>query len=146
MHNVVITPRRCGKVYLFDLKGQQKGHMRRREVITLLGGAVAWPLAAHAQQSERMRRIGVLMLYAEGDPVGQGRAMAFRQTLEQRGWTVGRNLAIDYQWGVGDEEWIRSTVGRMMKLAPDDPGQWRLGDTAGAAGDAHDTHRFHRQR
>jgi putative tryptophan/tyrosine transport system substrate-binding protein len=94
--------------------------MRRREFITLLGGAAAaWPFAVHAQPTERMRRIGVLMLYAEGDPAGQGRAMAFQQELEQRGWTVGRNLAIDYQWGVGDDEWIRSTVAQMMKLAPD---------------------------
>jgi putative ABC transport system substrate-binding protein len=94
--------------------------MRRREFVTLVGAiATAWPLAARTQQAERMRRIGVLMLYAEGDPAGQGRAAAFRQTLEQRGWTVGRNLTIDYQWGVGDEEWIRSTVGQMMKLGPE---------------------------
>jgi putative ABC transport system substrate-binding protein len=94
--------------------------MKRRELIALLAGAAAvWPHTARAQQSERMRRVGVLMLYAEGDPAGQGRALAFRQALEQRGWTVGRNLAIDYHWGVGDEEWIRSTVGQMMKLAPD---------------------------
>jgi putative ABC transport system substrate-binding protein len=93
--------------------------VRRREFISLLGGAAAWPLAAHAEQSERMRRVGVLMLYAEGDPAGQGRATVFRQSLEQRGWTVGRNLAIDYHWGIGDDEWVRSAVAHMMKLVPD---------------------------
>ena len=64
--------------------------MRRREFITLLGGAAAaWPLASHAQQPERMRRIGVLMLYPENDPEGQLRATAFRQGLQKLGWTVG---------------------------------------------------------
>jgi putative ABC transport system substrate-binding protein len=92
----------------------------RREFITLLGGAATmWPLVAYAQQPERMRRVSVLMLYAEGDPAGQGRALAFRQSLEQRGWIIGRNVAIDYHWGVGDDEWIRSLAGQMAKLAPD---------------------------
>ena len=93
--------------------------MRRREFITLLGGAAAWPLAARAQQDERMRRIGVLMLYAENDPAGQVRARAFRQGIEKLGWTVGRNLQIDYHWGVGDADWIRSTVAQLLRLAPD---------------------------
>jgi putative tryptophan/tyrosine transport system substrate-binding protein len=74
--------------------------MRRREFITLLGGAaVARPLAAHAQQPERMRRIGVLILYPENDPEGQLRAKAFRQGLEKFGWVAGRNIQIDFQWG-----------------------------------------------
>jgi ABC-type uncharacterized transport system substrate-binding protein len=94
--------------------------MRRREVITLLGGATAaWPLAARAQQGEQMRRIGVLMLYAENDPAGQVRARAFRQGIEKLGWTVGRNLQIDYHWGVGDADWIRSTIAQLLRLAPD---------------------------
>jgi putative tryptophan/tyrosine transport system substrate-binding protein len=71
--------------------------MTRREFITLLGGAAAlWPLAARAQQ-ERMRRIGVLMLYPENDPEGQLRATAFRQGLQKLGWVVGRNVQIDFQ-------------------------------------------------
>jgi hypothetical protein len=74
--------------------------IRRREFITLLGGAaVAWPLAARAQQGGRMRRIGVLMLYPESDPEGQLRATAFRQGLEKLGWTLDRNVHIDFQWG-----------------------------------------------
>ena len=66
--------------------------MRRREFITLLGGAVAWPVAARAQQSKRMRRIGVLMPYAANDPQVQSRNAAFLQGLQQLGWTVGPTL------------------------------------------------------
>jgi len=93
--------------------------MRRRAFITLLGGAAAWPLAARAQQGERMRRIGVLMLYPESDPQGQLRAMAFRQVLEKLGWTVGRNVQIDFRWGLGDTDWIRSAAAQLLQLAPD---------------------------
>jgi putative ABC transport system substrate-binding protein len=70
--------------------------MRRREFITPVGATVAYPLAAHAQQPERMRRIGVLMLYPENDPQGQARAAAFQQGLQQLGWIVGRNVQIDF--------------------------------------------------
>jgi putative ABC transport system substrate-binding protein len=70
--------------------------MKRREFITLLGcGAAAWPIAALAQQSDRMRRIAVLMNNAEDDPEGQTRAAAFRQGLQALGWTEGKNLRID---------------------------------------------------
>jgi putative ABC transport system substrate-binding protein len=94
--------------------------LRRREFITLIGGgAVTWPVVARAQQRERMRRIGVLMLYPEGDPAGQGRAAAFRQSLERLGWTTGRNLQLDFHWGTGDAEWIRAAVAQLLKLAPD---------------------------
>ena len=96
--------------------------MRRREFITLFGGAatVAWPFAAsHAQPDDRVRRIGVLMLYAENDLVGQGRAAVFRQELEKLGWTVGRNLMIDLHWGVGDEDWIRAAAAQLLARAPD---------------------------
>jgi putative tryptophan/tyrosine transport system substrate-binding protein len=65
---------------------------RRKFIATLGGAAVAWPLVARAQQSEQVRRIGMLMLYAESDSAGQDRAAAFRQELEKRGWIVGRNL------------------------------------------------------
>jgi putative tryptophan/tyrosine transport system substrate-binding protein len=82
--------------------------VRRREFITLLGGAaVAWPLAASAQSGERVRRIGVLMVLAESDPQSRRRIIALQQGLEKLGWTVGRNLAIDYRWGVSDPEQAR---------------------------------------
>ena len=92
----------------------------RRDFITLLGGAAAaWPLDARAQQPERVRRIGVLMGYPENDPAGQLRATAFRQGLEKLGWTVGRNLQIDYLWGVGDADWIQSAAVQLLRRAPD---------------------------
>jgi putative tryptophan/tyrosine transport system substrate-binding protein len=93
--------------------------MRRREFIMLLGGAAGWPLAARAQQPQPMRRIGVLMLYAENDAEGQLRAKAFRQQLEKTGWTVGRDLQIDYHWGVGDEDWVRSVVAEVLRSPPE---------------------------
>ena len=89
--------------------------MRRRAFIVGLGAAVAWPLAARTQQGERTRRVGVLMLYAEDDREGQRRAAAFRTALEKAGWTIGRNLAIDYQWGVGDAAWIRSAAAELLR-------------------------------
>src|SRR5215467_11319906 len=93
--------------------------IRRREVLYALGGiATAWPLASHAQ-SERVRRIGVLMLYPESDPQGQLRATAFQQGLQQLGWAVGRNVQIDFQWGFGDADWLRSTATQLLRLAPD---------------------------
>src|SRR6201984_3467783 len=94
--------------------------MRRRVFITLFGGAVVtWPLAASAQQPERMRRIGVLMLYPENDPEGQLRATAFRQGLQKLGWVVGRNVQIDFQWGLGEADWIRAAAAQELRRAPD---------------------------
>jgi putative ABC transport system substrate-binding protein len=94
--------------------------MRRRDFIALLGGTAAtWPLATRAQQPERVQRIGVLMGYPENDPAGQVRATAFRHGLEKRGWTIGRNLQIDYYWGAGDADWIRSAVQQLLRSTPD---------------------------
>jgi putative tryptophan/tyrosine transport system substrate-binding protein len=94
--------------------------MNRREFITLLGGATAaWPIAAGAQQAERVRRIGVLMLYPENDPEGQLRATAFLQGLQKLGWVVGHNVQIDFQWGLGDADWIRSAAAQLLRLSPD---------------------------
>ena len=93
--------------------------MRRREFITLLGGAVAWPVAARAQQSKRMRRIGVLMPYAANDPQVQSRNAAFLQGLQQLGWTVGTNVAIDYRWSAGNEDDTRKYAAELVALAPD---------------------------
>src|SRR5215467_9757236 len=82
-------------------------HTRRRDFITLLGGAAAWPLAARAQQREQMRRIGVLMNLGSDDAEGQARNAVFLQSLQELGWTVGRNVQIEYRWGVGDAELFR---------------------------------------
>jgi putative ABC transport system substrate-binding protein len=77
--------------------------VKRREVITLLGGAVvAWPIRAGAQQRERVRRIGVLMPLAAGDPEAQTRLGAFLQGRQQLGWTIGRNLRVHLRWGAGN--------------------------------------------
>jgi len=93
--------------------------MRRRAFITLLGGAAAWPLSVLAQQKERVRRIGVLMNYASDDAEGQARLAAFHQGLQQLGWTVGRNVQIDYRWGAGDADRIRKLAAELVALAPD---------------------------
>jgi ABC-type uncharacterized transport system substrate-binding protein len=93
--------------------------MKRREFITLIGGAVAWPLAARAQQSERMRRVGVLINLASDDAEGQTRNAAFLQGLQELGWTVGRNVRIDYRWGLGNAELYRRHAADLVSLAPD---------------------------
>ena len=93
--------------------------MKRRSFITLLGGAAAWPLAARAQQPERIRRIGVLLSAAADDPDAQVRNAAFLQGLSELGWTVGRNLRIDYRWGAGDTDLFRKYATELVALAPD---------------------------
>src|SRR5512132_3421416 len=94
--------------------------MRRREFMALLGGAAAaWPLAARAQQSDRMRRIAVLMNNAEDDPEGQARAAALRQGLHALGWTEGKNLRIYWHWTAGDVGRIRSDVTELARHPPD---------------------------
>jgi putative ABC transport system substrate-binding protein len=94
--------------------------MTRREFITLIGGAAAaWPLAARAQQAERVRRIGVLMTQAEDDPEGQNRLLALAQGLQESGWTIGRNVRIDTRWGQGDAERYRRYAAELIALAPD---------------------------
>jgi putative ABC transport system substrate-binding protein len=93
--------------------------MRRRHFITLLGGAAAWPLAAGAQQPERMRRIGVLTSFASDDPAEQTDILAFAQALAQLGWIDGRNARLDIRWGAGDPERIRGHAAELVALAPD---------------------------
>jgi putative ABC transport system substrate-binding protein len=92
--------------------------MKRREFITLLGGAATWPLAARAQQPERMRRIGVLTSLAADDPESQARHAAFLQGLQEWGWTVGRNVQIDYRFAAGDADRIRKYAAELIALAP----------------------------
>src|SRR5437660_1872075 len=93
---------------------------RRREFITLLGGAaIAWPLAARAQQAGGMRRVGVLMSVAENDPGGQAFAAAFRDGLQKLGWTEGRNIRFDYRWGAANVESMRQFAKELVALQPD---------------------------
>jgi putative ABC transport system substrate-binding protein len=93
--------------------------MKRREFITLLGGAAAaWPLAARAQQRERVRRIGVLMTTAAGDPEGQARIAAFLQGLQPLGWVVGANVQIDIRFAVEPDR-IRQEAAQLAAIAPD---------------------------
>ena len=93
--------------------------MKRREFITLLGGAAAWPLAAGAQQGERVWRIGVLMPYDEKDPVPKRRLSAFTQALADSGWTDNRNLRMDLRWGGGDANRIQALARELVGLQPD---------------------------
>ena len=91
----------------------------RRELLVVLGGAAAWPLAARAQQRERMRRIGVLMNLSPDDAEGQARLAAFLQGLQEAGWAVGRNVRIELRWGAGDTERYRSHAAELVPLAPE---------------------------
>ena len=94
--------------------------MRRRSFITLLGGAAAtWPIAARAQQSERMKRIGVLMGYPESDPQAQANATALRQGLQNLGWIEGHNILVDYRWAGADPEKARAFAKELIGLRPD---------------------------
>src|SRR5262249_23147 len=95
------------------------GHIGRRQFITLIGGAAAWPLAARAQQPDRVRRIGVLMHLPENDPEAQARMRALLQGLQQLGWTEGRNLRIDYRFGAADVHPPRRYAAELIALAPD---------------------------
>jgi len=91
--------------------------MRRREFISLLGGtALAWPLAAHAQQ---MRRIGVLISYSENNPEAQAYVAAFRDGLQKYGWQEGRNVQIDYRWAAGDIDRFKSSAAELVRLTPE---------------------------
>ncbi|MFZ1211516.1 MAG: ABC transporter substrate-binding protein, partial [Pseudolabrys sp.] len=94
--------------------------MRRREFISLLGGAAAvWPLASQAQQRERVRRIGVLMHLAVDDPDGQSRLAAFLQGLQEAGWAVGRNVAIEVRWAAADIESMNRFAKELVAHQPD---------------------------
>ncbi|HET9533740.1 MAG TPA: ABC transporter substrate-binding protein [Mesorhizobium sp.] len=97
--------------------------MRRREFITLLGGTAAWsvaaPLAGHAQHSERIRRIGVLMPFTANDPEAQARNALFEKSLRELGWMVGRELQIDYRSPGGEAASIRRDAAELVALAPD---------------------------
>jgi putative ABC transport system substrate-binding protein len=94
--------------------------IRRRKFITLLGGAAfTWPLAARAQQGERMQRIGVITHFAADDRAAETHLGAFRQGLQQLGWSEGRNLRIEARWTAGDPERVRRSAAELVALAPD---------------------------
>jgi putative ABC transport system substrate-binding protein len=93
--------------------------MKRREFITLLAGAAAWPRVAYAQQGERVRRIGVLIGTAADDAIGQARVAAFLQGLGQLGWMVGRNVRVDIRWAAADADHARGYAAELVALAPD---------------------------
>jgi putative ABC transport system substrate-binding protein len=94
-------------------------YIGRRKFLATIGGAATWPLAARAQQAERMRRVGVLMNLAADDPEGQTRIVAFVQGLQQSGWTDGRNIRIDTRWAAGDADRFHRYAEELLALAPD---------------------------
>ena len=93
--------------------------LKRREFITLIGGAAAWPLTARAQQPERMRRIGIVMPFAKGDSVGEARIRAFKQELAKLGWTDGGNIQFDERWLTDDMDLVRSHAASLVASNPD---------------------------
>jgi len=93
--------------------------MRRREFITLVGGAASWPIGALAQQPDEVRRIGVLVRTAADDPEGQTSIAAFKQALQQLSWTEGRNLRIDYRWAAGNAEQMQASAKELVAQQPD---------------------------
>jgi putative tryptophan/tyrosine transport system substrate-binding protein len=95
-----------------------RGPITRRYFVSCLGGAATWPVAARAQQGERVRRIGMLMGQAANDPEGQTRIIAFAQGLALLGWTFGQNVRIDTRWGAGNADDIRKYAVELAELAP----------------------------
>src|SRR4249919_3351679 len=93
--------------------------LKRREFIALLGGAAAWPLAAHAQQRERVRRIGVLMGRVDGDTEGQARMAVFREQFEKLGWIEGRTVRTDIRWQTQDVDSLQRFAKELVGLQPD---------------------------
>jgi putative ABC transport system substrate-binding protein len=93
--------------------------MRRRDFITMLGAAAAWPVGARAQQSNRLRLVGVLLAMAPDDPEAQLRTKAFEAGLRELGWTEGRNLRLEYRWAPGDATLLREHATELVGLPPD---------------------------
>ena len=93
--------------------------MRRREFIAVVGGAAAWPLAGHAEQAERVRRVGVLVPFRENDPFAQAIKTAFAQALGRFGWIDGKNIRIDYRLAAGDSTLIKTYAAQLVDLSPD---------------------------
>src|SRR5262249_50850994 len=100
-------------------EGQMASHIGRRKFLATLAGAAAWPLAARAQQPDRMRRIGVLMGYAESDREGQANIVAFQGGLQKLGWTEGRNIRIDTPWAAAGADLMQRFAKELVALQPD---------------------------
>lgn len=111
--------------------------MRRREFIAGLGSATAWPLAARAQQADRIRRIAMPMVTAENDPQSRSWVAAFVEALEALGWKVGRNLQIDYRFDIFDDARAQSAIAERLKLSPDLILAHCRGYASSAAGNSH---------
>ena len=117
--------------------------MKRREFLGVLGGAASWPLAARAQQSDRVRRIGVLMGYAESDAEGQAYVAIFREGLQKLGWAEGHNFRIDIRWAASDPEAVQRLAKELVALQPDLILSPTTLDHCGAAAtNAHHSHHF----
>jgi putative tryptophan/tyrosine transport system substrate-binding protein len=93
--------------------------VKRRDFVTLISAAAAWPLAAHSQQGERMRRIGLLLGFPEGDAEGQASVTAFQQRLQELGWAIGRNITIDLRWAGGEFDKVRAFAKELVSTSPD---------------------------
>src|SRR5262245_46620426 len=93
--------------------------MRRRDFISVVASAVVWPLSGHAQQADRIRRIGVLMPFSEADAEGKLELAGFAHQLQDLGWTDGRNLRIDYRWAAGNSERMQTLAKELIALQPD---------------------------
>ena len=112
-------PQRSSAVLSFPSEAREALAVKRREFITLLRGAVAWPLVARAQQRERMRSVGVLTPFAAHNTEGQNRVTAFAQALQQLGWSVGQNARLHYRWGDGTSATMQKYAAELVALAPD---------------------------
>src|SRR5262249_13700296 len=107
------------RVLSFRILGRRTVQMRRRDFVGWVGCAAAWPLAARAQQPQRMRRIGALMSSVADDPNALDRMTVFAQELQQLGWSIGRNVQIDYRWGASNPNEARRYAMELAALAPD---------------------------
>ena len=116
--------------------------MRRREFITLLGFTSALPFAVHAQQPGQVRRIGALMNLAADDPLAQIEIAGFVGGLQERGWTLGSNLKIEYRWGAGDAHLYRKYAAELVAFSRRYSGHWRHGCRRLARGDSYSAYRL----
>src|SRR5262249_35138404 len=109
-------PHNSGQAARYRRRG---GRVKRREFISLIGGAAAWPIAARAQQPQRMRRVGVLLNVTSDDPESQTRLAAFAQGLQSLGWIIGQNVRLEYRWGGCSADAISQQAAELIAFAPD---------------------------